>query len=121
MRTYEEIQASDLSFLKYLQSPVTPDNLIDNDCDYSVGKTSTLDRKISITSNVSLLCESKENINHEEQVENVEMRSSGNISWDTYLAYFMDGRKKSKLVYLIFACVLSQIVASSGDLWISYW
>ncbi|XP_050059327.1 ATP-binding cassette sub-family C member 4-like isoform X1 [Aphis gossypii] len=121
VRTYEEIQASDLSFLKYLQSPVTPDNLIDNDCDYSVGKTSTLDRKISITSNVSLLCESKENINHEEQVENVEMRSSGNISWDTYLAYFMDGRKKSKLVYLIFACVLSQIVASSGDLWISYW
>jgi len=121
VRTYEEIQASNLSFLKYLQSPVTPDNLIHNDCDYSVGKTSTLDRKISITSNVSLLCESKENINYEEQVENVEIRSSGNISWDTYLAYFMDGRKKSKLVYLIFTCILCQIVASSGDLWISYW
>lgn len=120
-RTYEEIQASDLSFLKYLQSPVTPDNLIDNDCDYSVGKNSTLDRKISITSNVSLLRDSKENINHEEQVENVEMRSSGNISWDTYLAYFIDGRKKSKLVYLILTCILSQVVTSGGDLWITYW
>jgi len=110
-----------LSFLKYLQSPVTPATVIDNDCDYSVGDNSTLDRKISITSNVSLLHDSKENINHEEQVENVEMRSSGNISWDTYLAYFIDGRKKSKLVYLILTCILSQVVASGGDLWITYW
>lgn len=110
-----------MSFLKYLQSPATPDNLIDNDCDYSVGKKSTLDRKISITSNVSLLCDSKENVNHEEKVETVEIRSSGNISWDTYLAYFIEGRKKSKLLFLIFTCILSQVVTSGGDLWITYW
>jgi hypothetical protein len=123
-RTYEEIQASDLSFLKYLQSPVISENQnipIDNDCDYSADKKSILDRKTSVTSDVSLLCDSKENTNHEEQVKKVEMRSSGNISWDTYLAYFLSERKKSKVLCLIFTCFLSQLTISCGDIWITYW
>ncbi|XP_060851718.1 ATP-binding cassette sub-family C member 4-like isoform X2 [Rhopalosiphum padi] len=124
-RTYEEIQASDLSFLKYLQSPeVMSDNQnipIDNDCDYSADKKSILYRKTSVTSDVSLLCDSKENTNHEEQVKKVEMRSSGNISWDTYLAYFLSERKKSIVLCLIFTCFLSQLTISCGDIWITYW
>jgi len=123
-RTYEEIQASDLSFLKYLQSPVISDSQYipdDNDCDYSADKKSILDRKTSVTSDVSLLYDSKENTNHEEQVEKVEMRSSGNISWDTYLAYFLNERNKSKVLCLILTCFLSQLTISCGDIWITYW
>lgn len=122
--TYEELQTTDLSFLKSLQSPDTPTNqsiFTNNDSDYSVIKKSIFDRKISETSDVSLLCDSKENINQEKQVKIVEIRSSGNISWDTYLAYFLDEGKISKLLYLIFTSILSQILASGGDFWITYW
>ncbi|XP_008188570.1 multidrug resistance-associated protein 4 isoform X1 [Acyrthosiphon pisum] len=122
--TYEELQTIDLSFLKSPQSPVTPDNQsisFNNDSDYSVGKKSIFDRKISATSDVSLMYDSKENTNQEEQVKIVEIRSSGNISWDTYLAYFLDGGKISKILSLIFTSILYQTVASCGDLWITYW
>lgn len=70
---------------------------------------------------MSLLCDSKENTNQEKQVKIVETRSSGNVSWDTYLAYFLDEGKISKILYLIFTSILSQILASGGDLWITYW
>ncbi|XP_060873076.1 ATP-binding cassette sub-family C member 4-like isoform X2 [Metopolophium dirhodum] len=122
--TYEELQTTDLSFLKSPQSQVTPDNqsiCINNNSDYSVGKKTKFDRKISATSDVSLLCDSKENTNQEEQVKIVEIRSSGNISWDTYSAYFLDEGKISKILCLIFTSILSQTVASCGDLWITYW
>jgi len=122
--TYEELQTTDLSFLKSLQSPVTPDNqsiFINNDSDCSVGKKSIFDRKISATSDVSLLCDSKKNINQEEQVKIVEIRSSGNISWDTYFAYFLYGGKLSKILYIIFTSILCQTAASCADLWITYW
>jgi len=122
--TYEELQTTDLSFLKSPQSVVTPDNQsisINNDSDYSVRKKSIFDRKVSATSDISLLYDSKENTNEEEQVKIVEIRSSGSISWDTYLAYFLDGGKISKLLCLIFTGILYQTVASCGDLWITYW
>lgn len=123
-RTYEELQTTDLSFLKSLQSPMTSDNqsmIINNENDFNVAKKSIFDRKISAASDVSLLGDSKEITNQEEQAKITEIRSSGNISWDTYLAYFVGGGKISTILYLIFASILSQTVASSGDLWITYW
>jgi len=110
--------------LKNLQFPTTSDNqsiFINNDVDFNVDKRSICDRKISVTSNVSLLCDSKENTNQEEQEKIVEIRSSGSISWDTYLSYFLNGGKISKFLCLIFLCILNQTMLSCGDLWITYW
>lgn len=123
-RTYEELRTTDLNFLKNLHSPTTLDNqstFINNSDVFSVSKRSICDRKISATSNVSLLYDSKENTNQEEQEKIVELRSSGNISLDTYLSYFLNGGKIYKLLYLICSCILFQIASSSGDLWITYW
>lgn len=124
-RTYEELQTTtDLNFLKNLQSPTTPDNqsiFINNGGDFNVSKRSICNRKISATSNVSLLCDSKENTNQGEQEKIVEIRSSGNISWDTYLSYFLNGGNVCKLLYLIFSSILFQTASSCVDLWITYW
>jgi len=122
--TYEELQTTDLSFLKSLQSTVTPTNqsiFTNNDSDNSIGEKSIFNRKISETSDVSLLCDSKDNINQEKQVKIVEIRSSGIVSWDTYLAYFLDEGKISKILCLIFTSIFFQTLSSCGDLWITYW
>lgn len=122
--TFEGLQTTDLNFLKSLPSPVTSDNqstFINNDTDYNVNEKSIFDRKISATSDVSLLCDSKENTNQQEQMKIVEIRSTGNISWNTYSAYFLDGGKINKILFLIFTCILAQTVSSCGDLWITYW
>lgn len=112
--TFEEIQLSNLSFTECIQSLVTPDieSVLDDndDTDYSVRKKSMIDRTLSTTSDVSLLCDVNENKNQDEQVKNVETRSTGNVSRDIYLLYFLNGGSKIKISYLIFTFILSQIV-----------
>jgi len=123
-RTYEELQTTDLSFLKSLQSPITPDNqsiFTNNERNFNIRKMSLSERKMSATSDVSLLSNSKEITNREEQAKIVEIRSSGNISRDTYSAYFLAGGKISTILYLIIASILSQTISSCEDLWITYW
>lgn len=54
-------------------------------------------------------------------VEVAESRSLGEISLDVYSSYFSAGGHSSKIIFLLFICIFTQLVASSGDCWLSYW
>lgn len=51
----------------------------------------------------------------------IEPRTYGNVSHAVYLLYFLAGGKKFKILFFIFICILTQLLSSVGDLWITYW
>jgi len=57
----------------------------------------------------------------EEPIEVAETRSSGNISLTVYSSYFSAGGNVCKISFLLFMCIFTQVLASGGDYWITYW
>jgi ATP-binding cassette subfamily C (CFTR/MRP) protein 4 len=57
----------------------------------------------------------------EEPIEIAETRSSGNISLTVYSSYFSAGGNICKITFLLFMCVFTQVLASGGDYWITFW
>lgn len=56
-----------------------------------------------------------------EPVEVMETRTSGNVSHSVYASYYSAGGNTFKLIFFIFMCIITQIFASVGDFWMTYW
>jgi ATP-binding cassette subfamily C (CFTR/MRP) protein 4 len=124
--SYQELQASGLDFTKLLGSLVETTVVSDNESNSKYESTHTLSprtilsRQVSIQSVASSIDESKLGA-QEEPIEIAETRSSGNISLTVYSSYFSAGGNACKISFLLFMCVFTQILASGGDYWITYW
>lgn len=79
------------------------------------------DRQVSETCATSPVDESKSHQNKLKPIEVVESRTSGNISHTVYTSYFFAGGRKCKIIFFIFVCIFTQVLACLGDSWISYW
>lgn len=80
-----------------------------------------LSRQISIQSVASSNDESKHLETQTEPIEIAETRSSGNISLTVYSSYFSAGGNTCKISFLLFMCIFTQVLASGGDYWITFW
>lgn len=80
-----------------------------------------LTRQVSMQSVASSFEESKTSGVQEEPIEVAETRSSGNISLTVYSSYFSAGGNVCKISFLLFMCVFTQVLASGGDYWITFW
>lgn len=80
-----------------------------------------LSRQVSIQSVASSVEETKFVKVQEEPIEVAETRSSGSISLTVYSSYFSAGGNVCKISFLLFMCVFTQVLASGGDYWITYW
>ncbi|VVC32358.1 Hypothetical protein CINCED_3A013682 [Cinara cedri] len=126
--SYQELQASGLDFTKLLGSSVESTVVVsDNESNSKYASTHTLDprnilsRQISIQSVSSSIDDSKLGGTHEVPVEVAETRSSGDISLTVYSSYFSAGGNVCKISFLLFMCIFTQVLASGGDYWITYW
>lgn len=102
-----------------VDSTVVPD--IEYPSSHSLIPQTILTRQVSVQSVASSLEESKTNVVKEEPIEIAETRSSGNISLTVYSSYFSAGGNVCKISFLLFMCVFTQVLASGGDYWITYW
>jgi len=87
---------------------------------HTLSPRTILSRQVSIQSVASSIDESKLGT-QEEPIEVAETRSSGNISLTVYSSYFSAGGNVCKISFLLFMCVFTQVLASGGDYWITYW
>lgn len=55
------------------------------------------------------------------QIEIPETGSSGDISISIYSSYFSAGGSSKTLYFLLFICIFTQVLASGGDVWVSFW
>jgi len=124
--SYQEHQTSGLDFTK-LFKPSTEVAVLSNNeckmdksCNNNIARSKSYIRQKSILSVASSTDETK--FNHiTEPVEIAETRSSGNISFNVYLSYILSGGHVCKVICLIFVCCFTQVIASGGDYWITYW
>ncbi|XP_022166667.1 probable multidrug resistance-associated protein lethal(2)03659 isoform X2 [Myzus persicae] len=125
--SYKELQASGLDFTKLLESStetaVLPDNerKIDKSSNNNMARSISYIRQESILSVASSIEETKFNDIITEPVEIAETRSSGNISFKVYMSYIFAGGHSCKVISLILVCIFTQLFASGGDYWITYW
>jgi len=56
-----------------------------------------------------------------QHVEEPETTTSGNVSFSDFLSYFAAGGRRCKILFFICICVFTQVLASSGDLWLTHW
>lgn len=78
-------------------------------------------RHVSIQSIESSTSEMQFNEAQAVPFEEAETRTSGNVSRSVYESYYSAGGSTFKLIFFIFICVITQILASGGDFWITYW
>ncbi|XP_069689580.1 probable multidrug resistance-associated protein lethal(2)03659 isoform X2 [Periplaneta americana] len=107
--TYNELQASGLDFAKLLSSEPDDDSLEDDP------PLQKMLRQMSIAS-VSSTDEKQP-----EPKEVAEMRTVGSVSAKVYNTYLRAGGNYCVLLTLILLFVLSQVLASGCDYWITYW
>ncbi|XP_050545467.1 probable multidrug resistance-associated protein lethal(2)03659 isoform X2 [Daktulosphaira vitifoliae] len=84
-------------------------------------QNSNLSRQMSVQSVASSVDDSKNKKEEAQPIEVDETRSYGNVSLDIYSSYFSAGGSCLKVTFLLSMCVLTQILASGGDYWITYW
>lgn len=125
--SYQELQTSGLDFTKLFKPSteiaVLSDNecKMDKSCNNNVARSIPYIRQESILSITSSIDETKFNDAITEPVEIAETRSSGNVSFNVYLSYILAGGHVCKVICLIFVCCFTQVLASGGDYWITYW
>lgn len=54
-------------------------------------------------------------------VEVAETRSSGNVKKTVYFAYIRAGGNVFKISFLTIVCIVTQVLVTGADYWISYW
>ncbi|KAL5236135.1 hypothetical protein ACI65C_003545 [Semiaphis heraclei] len=129
--SYKNLQESGLNFTKMLGSPIEPVVTSDNE---SITKrpnfrsqNSIYTRQVSVLSVTSTVEENNYNdvqvevVEVVEPIETAETRSYGNSGFSNYSSYFSAGGHKCKIFLFLFLCILTQILSSSGDIWITYW
>ncbi|XP_015372663.1 PREDICTED: probable multidrug resistance-associated protein lethal(2)03659 [Diuraphis noxia] len=60
-------------------------------------------------------------VNHTGPVEMVETHSTGNVAFSVYLSYIFAGGHYCKVLSLFSVCILTQVLSSSADYWITHW
>ncbi|XP_025202348.1 probable multidrug resistance-associated protein lethal(2)03659 isoform X2 [Melanaphis sacchari] len=125
--SYQELQTSGLEFTKLFKSSTETAVLLDNECKMNKScnnykaRSIPYNRQESVLSIASSIEESIFNNTMTEPVEIAETSSSKNISFNVYLSYIFAGGHICKVICLVLVCVLTQIIASGGDYWLTYW
>lgn len=78
-------------------------------------------RHVSIQSIESSTSEMQFNEAQAVPVEVAETRTSGNVSRSVYSSYYSAGGSTFKLIFFIFISVITQVLSSGGDFWMTYW
>lgn len=127
--SYQDLRESDLDFTKLLGSSagtvVESENESNNAA--TAGKTNArppvppFERQISCQSALSSVDEYKFNSVQEKPVVEAETRTYGSVSSNVYMTYFSAGGSAVKIFVFVFMCILTQVLASGGDFWMTYW
>jgi len=116
-----------------LRSPIEPVVTSDNESTTKSNRpnfrsqNSIYTRQVSVLSVTSTVEESNFNnvqvevVEVVEPIEVAETRSFGNSGFYNYSSYFSAGGHKCKIFLFLLICILTQILSSSGDIWITYW
>lgn len=56
-----------------------------------------------------------------ELMEEVKTQYSEKVSRNVYLSYILAGGNACQILFLILVCILTEILGTGGDWWISYW
>lgn len=127
--SYQQLQTSGLNITKFLGPSSKNLKSIDhghgNDC-ANDGAPGLVQRSVSCAKKQIACVESsaKETNNNRpgaQPVQEAETHSYRNVGVNVYLSYIFAGGHHYKILGLIFVCVLTQVLASGGDYWISYW
>lgn len=131
--SYQELQESNLDFTKLLGSSVKTIIEPETELDTS-NNTNTLSntgvqldqrppykRQISSQSILSSVNELKFNDVQEMPTEEAETRTYGSVSSNVYTAYLSAGGSSFKILFFVFVCIFTQVLASGGDYWMTYW
>lgn len=121
--SYHKLQASNLNFTKLLGSSVeTTVNECKDESNTNNLHTNKIYRQQSSNhSTASSIEETKFSEIQAEPVDVAETRSSGSVSHSVYTTYFSAGGSSFKIFFFFFICIFTQIIASGGDFWITYW
>lgn len=122
--SYDELQKSDLDFTKMLGSPVTTNASHNENIKNNTNTNNRqigYNRQVSIQSVASSIEESKFNEVKEQPVEISENRTSGSVSKSVYSSYFFASGNACKILFFFIICILTQVLASGGDFWLTYW
>nr|XP_018899809.1 PREDICTED: probable multidrug resistance-associated protein lethal(2)03659 [Bemisia tabaci] len=113
--TYQELQSSSgKNYLSLLSSVKEEEEKEDN---LTISVSTLHKRQSSVQSVASSLDDRYE----EDPQEVEEMRTTGQVSGQVYTKYFRAGGHLCFVFFLLFMCVLTQILASGSDYWITYW
>jgi len=82
---------------------------------------SGLSRQESLKSISLSIDENKINETQVAPIEVAEIRSTGIVSRSIYSSYISAGGNTFKISFLLFICILTQVLSTGGDYWISYW
>lgn len=125
--SFQELQETNIDFIQILGLPteteVTSDikSNIENVSVDSLDKSSFRIRKESILSTTSSIQEISTNVYQTEPIETAETRSAGIIGFHVYRSYFLAGGHYLKIGILLMVCILTQVLSSGADYWISFW
>lgn len=106
--------------IQSLKSP-NDEHTISNESLLSSERKSTFERHASVASIKLSTSESNCSENTAGPTGMAEPRTYGTVSYAVYLLYFLAGGKKCKILFFIFICILTQLLSSAGDFWITYW
>jgi len=123
--SYQELQKSDLDFTKMLGSPAVETTTASYN--ENISKNTTLNNhRIAYSRQTSMqsIASSIEDIQFslkEEPAETSETRTSGNVSKNVYSSYFLASGSVCKILFFFIICIFTQVLASGGDFWMTYW
>lgn len=124
--SYQDLQNSDFDFTKILGSPAvettTPsynENIPKNTS--PISQRVAYSRQTSIQSMASSVGDIQFNEYQEQPAEVAETRTSGSVSKNVYSSYFLAGGSVFKIFFFFTICILTQVLASGGDFWMTYW
>jgi len=124
--SYQELQKSDLDFTKILRSPVveiTAPSYNENISKNTSPKNQKIaySRQTSIQSVASSIEEVQFSEYQEQPAETAETRTTGSVLKNVYSSYFLAGGSVFKILFFFIICILTQVLASGGDFWMTYW
>lgn len=124
--SYQELQKSNLDFTKMLGSPAvetTSSSLNENTSKNSSGNNdrTAYSRQTSIQSIASSIEDIQISESQEQPADTSETRTSGSVSKKVYSSYYLAGGSCFKILFFFGICILTQVLASGGDFWMTYW
>lgn len=120
--SYQELQSSGLDFTKLLGSPTeTAVFPTGNECENEKSIVEIHSAPKSSATNVASSAVGNTDNVPDEPINVTETCSSGSAAFDIYSSYIFAGGSYCKVLSLLSVCVLTQILASGSDYWITYW